>query len=313
MAGPGSVGPVIAIVGPTASGKTALSLELAALRGGADAVEIVSADAMQLYRGMDIGTAKVPPADRRGIRHRQIDVLDVTQEASVAAYQRHARADLQAIAAAGRTPLVVGGSGLYVSGLLDRLDFPGRDPAVREQLEDLYAREGAAPLLAELAEKDPRAHRAIHHGNVRRVIRALEVVRLTGGPYTPRFPRHTSFYPNVSVFATTRRTDLLDQAIRARAERMVDDGLIEETRALLDRGLAQGPTAPRATGYSQAIAVIEGRLDRREAAQAIAQATRRLAKKQTTWFTADPRVRWIDLSDGDVCGAATRILDTVGP
>ena len=184
---------------------------------------------------------------------------------------------------------------------------------MREQLEDLYAREGAAPLLAELAEKDPRAHRAIHHGNVRRVIRALEVVRLTGGPYTPRFPRHTSFYPNVSVFATTRRTDLLDQAIRARAERMVDDGLIEETRALLDRGLAQGPTAPRATGYSQAIAVIEGRLDRREAAQAIAQATRRLAKKQTTWFTADPRVRWIDLSDGDVCGAATRILDTVGP
>ena len=281
MAGPESVGPVIAIVGPTASGKTALSLELAALMGGADAVEIVSADAMQLYRGMDIGTAKVPPADRR--------------------------------AAAGRTPLVVGGSGLYVSGLLDRLDFPGRDPAVREQLEDLYAREGAAPLLAELAEKDPRAHRAIHHGNVRRVIRALEVVRLTGGPYTPRFPRHTSFYPNVSVFATTRRTDLLDQAIRARAERMVDDGLIEETRALLDRGLAQGPTAPRATGYSQAIAVIEGRLDRREAAQAIAQAARRLAKKQTTWFTADPRVRWIDLSDGDVCGAATRILDTVGP
>ena len=175
------------------------------------------------------------------------------------------------------------------------------------------AREGVARLLAELAEKDPRAHRAIHHGNVRRVIRALEVVRLTGGPYTPRFPRHTSFYPNVSVFATTRRTDLLDQAIRARAERMVDDGLIEETRALLDRGLAQGPTAPRATGYSQAIAVIEGRLDRREAAQAIAQATRRLAKKQTTWFTADPRVRWIDLSDGDVCGAATRILDTVGP
>ena len=307
MAGPESVGPVIAIVGPTASGKTALSLELAALMGGADAVEIVSADAMQLYRGMDIGTAKVPPADRRGIR--QIDVLDVTQEASVAAYQRHARADLQAIAAAGRTPLVVGGSGLYVSGLLDRLDFPGRDPAVREQLEDLYAREGVARLLAELAEKDPRAHRAIHHGNVRRVIRALEVVRLTGGPYTPRFPRHTSFYPNVSVFATTRRTDLLDQAIRARAERMVDDGLIEETRALLD----QGPTAPRATGYSQAIAVIEGRLDRREAAQAIAQATRRLAKKQTTWFTADPRVRWIDLSDGDVCGAATRILDTVGP
>ena len=238
MAGPESVGPVIAIVGPTASGKTALSLELAALMGGADAVEIVSADAMQLYRGMDIGTAKVPPADRRGIRHRQIDVLDVTQEASVAAYQRHARADLQAIAAAGRTPLVVGGSGLYVSGLLDRLDFPGRDPAVREQLEDLYAREGAAPLLAELAEKDPRAHRAIHHGNVRRGIRALEVVRLT---------------------------------------------------------------------------VIEGRLDRREAAQAIAQATRRLAKKQTTWFTADPRVLWIDLSDGDVCGAATRILDTVGP
>jgi tRNA dimethylallyltransferase len=262
---------------------------------------------------MDIGTAKLPLSQRRGVPHHQIDVLTVREEASVAAYQRHARADLQAIAAAGRTPLVVGGSGLYVSGLLDRLDFPGRDPAVREQLEDLYAREGAAPLLAELAEKDPRAHRAIHHGNVRRVIRALEVVRLTGGPYTPRFPRHTSFYPNVSVFATTRRTDLLDQAIRARAERMVDDGLIEETRALLDRGLAQGPTAPRATGYSQAIAVIEGRLDRREAAQAIAQATRRLAKKQTTWFTADPRVRWIDLSDGDVCGAATRILDTVGP
>ena len=170
---------VIGIVGPTASGKTALSLELAEALGGADSVEIVSADAMQLYRGMDVGTAKISPAERRGIVHRQIDVLDVLDEASVAAYQRSARADVDAILAAGKTPVVVGGSGLYVSGLLDRLDFPGRDRRVRAELESLLEREGPGPLLEELARKDPQAYEAMDLANTRRLVRALEAIRVT--------------------------------------------------------------------------------------------------------------------------------------
>ena len=263
---------------------------------------------MQLYRGMDVGTAKISPAERRGIVHRQIDVLDVVDEASVAAYQRSARTDVDAILAAGKTPVVVGGSGLYVSGLLDRLDFPGRDRRVRAELESLLEREGPRPLLEELARKDPQAYEAMDLANTRRLVRALEAIRVTGRPYTPRFPRHTAHYPNVRLFGAFRGSDVLNAAIDRRAKEMMASGLIEETRELMGRGLADSPTAGKATGYAEAMAVIEGRMRIEEAVESMCLATRRLAKKQTKWFRADPRIEWLDLTDGDVPRAAGDIL-----
>lgn len=296
---------IYAVVGPTASGKTAFSLELADALGGPDAVEIISADSMQLYRGMDIGTAKIPVAERRGIAHHQIDVLDVTDEASVRAYQQSARADIAAIQARGRTPIVVGGSGLYISGLFDELDFPGTDPELRAELE-------AAPLkdlIAELERTDPISAATINLKNPRRVIRAVEVVRLTGRSYTPVFPRHTSHYPDVVHIGVNRDKEMLNASILDRARGMFADGLVEETRALLDVGLREGVTASRATGYREAIAVVDGEMTVEDAIESVAFATRRLAKKQRTWFRPDPRIAWQDLSDGDVAAAVARALD----
>ncbi|MEW6870147.1 tRNA (adenosine(37)-N6)-dimethylallyltransferase MiaA [Trueperella pyogenes] len=294
---------IIAILGSTAAGKSALSLELAELLGGPERVEIVSADAMQLYRGMDIGTAKLLPAERRGITHHQLDVLDVTDVASVAAYQRHARADLNDIRGRGKIAMVVGGSGLYVSGLLDELNFPGTDATIRRELESIHEAEGLVPLIAELRERDPVTANTINLRNPRRVIRALEVVRLTGTSYTPVFPRHTSHYDDVVMIGVRRAREVLNQAIGRRAACMFADGLVEETRSLLEAGLREGETARKATGYAEAIAVIDGKMSEAEAIDSVALATRRLAKKQRTWFGRDPRITWID-ADGPALVAA---------
>lgn len=302
---------IVSIVGPTASGKTALSLELAALLGGPDSVEIISADAMQLYRGMDIGTAKLPVEQRLGIPHHQVDVLDVTDEASVAAYQRSARLDVADIQSRAKIPIVVGGSGLYVSGLLDELDFPGHDSRIRAELEATVTMQGLAPLVAELAQKDPRAYATMDVANPRRVVRALEVIRLTGQPYTPRFPRHTSHFESVLMFAVTREKTVLHDSIERRAQDMMKSGLLEETRGLIDVGLRHAPTASRATGYAQALDVIDGNLTPQEAIESIALATRRLAKKQGTWFRADPRLTWFDLTDGDLTRVARDIASRI--
>ncbi len=302
---------IISIAGPTASGKTALSLKVAELLGGPARVEIVSADAMQLYRGMDVGTAKLPVQQRCGIVHHQIDVLDIHDEASVAAYQCSAREDVADIQARGKIPLVVGGSGLYLSALLDELDFPGHDPQIRKELEEVAALEGLAPLVDELAVKDPESHATIDLANPRRVIRALEVIRLTGGLYTPRFPRHTSHYTDHIAFAVNRENELLHPAIMERAENMMEQGLLEETGVLLERGLRDTPTASRATGYAEAIAVLDGHMSREAAVASIAQATRRLAKKQRTWLRADPRLAWLDLSAGDVQASAQQLVTAV--
>ncbi|WP_406712550.1 tRNA (adenosine(37)-N6)-dimethylallyltransferase MiaA [Trueperella pyogenes] len=294
---------IIAILGSTAAGKSALSLELAELLGGPERVEIVSADAMQLYRGMDIGTAKLSPEERRGITHHQLDVLDVTDVASVAAYQRHARADLNDIRGRGKIAMVVGGSGLYVSGLLDELNFPGTDATIRRELENIHEAEGLGPLIAELRERDPVTANTINLHNPRRVIRALEVVRLTGTSYTPVFPRHTSHYDDVVMIGVRRAREVLNQAIGRRAACMFADGLVEETRSLLEAGLREGETARKATGYAEAIAVIDGKMSEAEAIDSVALATRRLAKKQRTWFGRDPRITWID-ADGPALVAA---------
>lgn len=298
---------VVAVVGPTATGKSDLALALAEALGG----EVVNADAMQLYRGMDIGTAKLSPAERRGVPHHQIDVLDVTQEASVAAYQRAARADLTAVAARGARGLLVGGSGLYVRAVLDHLDFPGTDPHLRADLTARAERLGAAALHAELARADPAAAAAIDPANARRVIRALEVVTLTGGPFTARLPEDATLLPAVQIGLRLDR-EALDQRIARRAAAMFQAGLVAETEALLAANGEFSRTASRAVGYAQALAVLAGDLTGEEALESTVLATRRLARRQEKWFRRDARVRWFDV-EAHPDDLAREVLRTLVP
>ncbi|HET8988531.1 MAG TPA: tRNA (adenosine(37)-N6)-dimethylallyltransferase MiaA [Humibacillus sp.] len=292
--------PTIAVVGATATGKSDLALDLAERLGG----EIVNADAMQLYRGMDIGTAKLPAAERRGIAHHQIDVLDVTQEATVAAYQQAARTDVASIAARGRRVVLVGGSGLYVRAALDRLDIPPTDPEVRSRLEREAERLGGIELHRRLRESDPQAAELILPGNVRRVVRALEVIEITGRPFSASMPKREFLTPAIMLGLRVERS-VLDERIDRRVERMWEAGLRQETESLLELGLRDGVTASRAIGYSQAIAVIDGALEEEQARVDTAQATRRYARRQESWFRPDPRIVWLDATDGD----PTRLLD----
>ena len=296
----------IAVVGPTATGKSELALDLAdafardagAAPGG---VEVLNADASQLYRGMDIGTAKLPPGQRRGYPHHQIDVLDVREEASVAAYQRHARADLEAIEARGARTVIVGGSGLYVRAVTDALEFPGTDRAVRAALQERARREGARRLWEELNEADPVSARRIEPANTRRIVRALEVLAVTGRPFSATLPRYQDLVPTLHLALRVDRT-ALNARIDARTAAMFDAGLLGETEALMAAGLEEGRTAPRAIGYAQAIDVLRGRATGAEAVELTARATRRLAARQVKWFRRDPRIHWLD-ADLDDAGA----------
>ena len=296
----------IAVVGPTATGKSELALDLAdALARDAGAapggVEVLNADASQLYRGMDIGTAKLPPGQRRGHPHHQIDVLDVREEASVAAYQRHARADLEAIEARGARTVIVGGSGLYVRAVTDALEFPGTDRAVRAALQERARREGARRLWEELNEADPVSARRIEPANTRRIVRALEVLAVTGRPFSATLPRYRDLVPTLHLALRVDRA-ALNARIDARAAAMFDAGLLDETEALMAAGLGEGRTAPRAIGYAQAIDVLRGRATGAEAVELTARATRRLAARQVKWFRRDPRIHWLD-ADLDDAGA----------
>ena len=256
---------------------------------------MVNADASQLYRGMDIGTAKLPLSQRRGVPHHQIDVLTVREEASVAAYQVRARADARAAEARGARVLIVGGSGLYVRALTDDLDFPGTDPQIRAALEARAAAVGGRALWEELRRADPAAAERIKAANTRRVVRALEVLAVTGRPFSATLPRYEDLVPTVHLALRPERA-ALNARIDARARAIFDAGLIEEVRALVDEGLAEGTTAPRAIGYAQALAVLDGTMSREEAVEATAAATRKLASRQIKWFRRDPRVHWIDVA-----------------
>ena len=290
----------IAVVGPTATGKSDLALDLAdALTPaagtvpGAGGVEILNADASQLYRGMDIGTAKLPPGQRRGHPHHQIDVLDVREDASVAAYQRHARADLEGAEVRGARVVVVGGSGLYVRAVTDALEFPGTDRAVRAAFQERVLREGARRLWEELNEADPASAQRIEPSNTRRIVRALEVLAVTGRPFSATLPRYEDLVPTLHLALRVDRA-ALNARIDARTAAMFDAGLVGETEALMSAGLEQGRTAPQAIGYAQAIDVLRGRITRADAIALTAQATRRLASRQIKWFRRDPRIHWID-------------------
>jgi len=298
--------PTVAVVGATATGKSGLALDLAERLGA----EIVNADAMQLYRGMDIGTAKLLLDERRGIPHHQLDVLDVTHEATVAAYQAAARSDLADIAARGHRAVLVGGSGLYVRAALDRLDIPPTAPEVRARLEAEADRLGGAELHRRLRESDPEAAARILPGNVRRVVRALEVIELTRRPFSASMPRREFVSPAIMLGLRVDRV-VLDDRIDRRVQHMWESGLRRETEALLEAGLRGGVTASRAIGYSQAIEVIDGTLGEEQARADTAQATRRYARRQESWFRPDPRIVWLDATDGDrarVVDEALRVI-----
>jgi tRNA dimethylallyltransferase len=302
------VGPpdaVVAVVGATATGKSQLAVELALALGG----EVVNGDAMQLYRGMDIGTAKVTEAERRGVPHHLLDVLDVTQEASVAAYQRDARQALTQIAHRGQVAILAGGSGLYLRAVLDRLDIPPTDPAVRGRLEAELAMVGAPALHRRLAEADPAAATRILPTNGRRVVRALEVIELTGRPFTATLPDAGAapFVPAVQIGLTLPRPDL-DERIAARVDRMFAAGLIDETRRLADAGLRGGPTASRALGYAQVLRLLAGECDEAAAREQTVQATRRFARRQESWFRRDPSITWLPADTPDLLERARDVV-----
>ena len=293
----------IAIIGPTGTGKSELALDLAERIGG----EIVNADAMQQYRGMDIGTAKLSVADRRGIPHHQLDVLNVTDTATVARYQQAAVADVEAVVARGSVPVVVGGSMLYLQSLLDDWAFPETDPAVRSRWEQRLAEIGVAALHAELARRDPAAAAVILPTDGRRTVRALEVIELTGQPFAASAPTIGTPRWDTLIVGVDRATEALDQRLATRTDTMFETGLVEEVRGLLGQGLRDGVTASRALGYAQVISALDaggGDIEMDRARELTFVGTRRYVRRQRSWFRRDHRVRWVD-------GSAAGITDAV--
>lgn len=300
----------LAIIGPTGTGKSQLALEVAERLGATVGAEVVNADAMQLYRGMDVGTAKVPVDQRRGIPHHQLDVLDVTQTATVARYQAAAAADVEAIAARGAVPLIVGGSMLYIQSLLDDWSFPATDPQVRARWERRLAEIGAGGLHAELARRDPAAAAAIRPTDGRRTVRALEVVELTGKPFIASAPRIGPPRWDCVIIGLDCETTLLDERLARRTDVMFDQGLVEEVHTLLQAGLRDGVTASRALGYAQVLAALDaggGAAELRDARERTFVGTRRYVRRQRSWFRRDHRVCWLDAA-GDIAGLADTAL-----
>jgi tRNA dimethylallyltransferase len=304
-AGASSDGVVVAVVGPTAAGKSALSLALAHALGG----EVVNADSMQLYRGLDIGTAKLTLAEREGIPHHVLDIWDVTEPASVAVYQSLARAALDDVLARGRVPLLVGGSGLYVRAVLEEFAFPGTDADLRARLEAELAAVGPAPLHQRLRAIDPAAAERILPSNGRRIVRALEVVELTGEPFAAALPAPTPYYRDVVQVGVDLDPAELDGRIAERVDRMWASGLVAETSALVSKGLREGRTASRALGYQQVLGFLDGTLPSEAAALAeTVRATRRFVRRQRSWFRRDPRIVWLDGASPDLVASALGVV-----
>ncbi len=300
--------PVIAVVGATATGKSTLAVGLAEALDG----EIINADSMQFYRGMDIGTAKLPVDKRRGIAHHQLDVLDVHQDAAVAQFQTDARADIAAIHARGKRAIMVGGSGLYVRAVLDKFEFPGTDPTIRARLEARADKEGPGVLYRELVAQDPDAAAKMQPQNAKRIVRALEVIELTGRKYSATLPTHTYELPAIQI-GLRLDYERLDPRIDARVRGMWEAGLVDEVRQLDVRGIRRAVTAQRAVGYAETLRHLDGELDAEQTTTLIAQHTRRLARRQHRWFGPDARVNWVDAprSEDDVERAVRDALATI--
>jgi len=281
---------VIVICGATATGKSDIAIEVAQELGA----EIINADSMQLYRGMDIGTAKLTVEERKGIPHHLLDVLDVSEDSTVAWYQEQARAAITEIHGRGKDVVIVGGTGLYIKAILDDLNFPDTDPEVRAKLEAELAEFGAAALFARLEELDPAAALAIDRANTRRVIRALEVIEITGMPFTANLPRKdSSRYPDALQFGLVMDREHLRERIDQRVDRMWDAGFVDEVDRLISQGIGNGSTAQRALGYAQIIAMRSGAMTEEEAKEDTKRASRQYARRQETWFSRDARIQWV--------------------
>lgn len=301
--------PLVVVVGATGTGKSDLSLDLAeaiTARGGS--AEIVNGDAMQFYRGMDIGTAKLPERERRGVPHHLLDVLEVTEEASVAAFQEQARALIEAIRERGAVPILVGGSGLYVDAVVKDFRFPARDPEVRARYEARLEAEGVAALHAELLALDAEAATAIGPHNGRRIVRALEVVAITGQPFGAGLPEEGGAWTEAVTLGLALDRERLVPRLDARVERMWATGMLDEVAGLLPRGLERGVTASRAIGYAQAIEQLHGRMSETEAIAATQALTRRYARRQVSWFRRSPSTHWLPAEAPDVAARAAALV-----
>ena len=317
MAAPGTAGlchtnrmsavPIVAVVGPTASGKTELSLDLAERLDG----EVVNTDAMQVYRGMDIGTAKLPPGDRRGIPHHLLDTLTVRDPLTVAEFQQQARAVIAELRRRGATPVLVGGSALYTRAVVDRFEFPGTDPEVRARLEGELTEVGPHAMHARLRDVDPEAAERILPDNGRRIVRALEVVEITGRPFTASLPQLEYVDPLTIQIGVDIDRPTLDARIEQRVVDMFDAGLVEEVERLLGEGLADGRTASRAIGYREVAAYLNGELSLEEARERTFLATRRFARRQDSWFRNDPRIVWVGYDDPNRLDRAVKAIEVL--
>jgi tRNA dimethylallyltransferase len=287
--------PIVAVVGCTASGKTGLSLDLAEALGG----EIVNTDAMQVYRGMDVGTAKLPVDERRGIRHHLLDLLDVREPLTVAEFQEQARTVIARLRGAGAVPVLVGGSALYTRAILDRFEFPGTDGVVRARWEAELEEVGAAALHRRLGQVDPEAAGRILPDNGRRIVRALEVIEITGAPFSASLPRLEYADPGTVQVGLSIDRPTLDRRIEQRVDRMFAGGLVEEVERLLAQGLTEGRTASRAIGYREVAAYLAGELGRDEARERTVIATRQFARRQDAWWRRDPRITWVPFDAPD--------------
>ncbi|MGW4381517.1 tRNA (adenosine(37)-N6)-dimethylallyltransferase MiaA [Kitasatospora sp. NPDC004531] len=299
---------MVSVVGATAAGKSDLAVAIARELGG----EVVNTDSMQLYKGMDIGTAKLTEGERGGIPHHLMDIWEVTETASVAEYQRLARAEMDRLLAAGRVPVLVGGSGLYVRAAIDEMEFPGTDPEVRARLEEELERVGPGELHRRLAGLDPAAAEAILTSNGRRIVRALEVIEITGRPFTASLPTQRAVYEAVQIGVRVPRPEL-DRRIELRVDRMWEAGLLDEVRELERVGLREGLTASRALGYQQVLAFFAGECTEDEARAETVRATRRFARRQESWFRRDGRIHWLDRPEGadpvELLGRAMELID----
>lgn len=296
---------VVVVIGPTASGKSALAVALSRRLGG----EVVNADAVQLFRGMDIGSAKVTDAERGGVPHHLLDVLDVREEANVAVFQRAARMAIDEIRGRGALPVLVGGSSLYIRAVIDPLDFPGTDPEVRARWTRRLSELGAEALHEVLRRRDPAAAEQILPSNGRRIVRALEVGELTGGPFAATMPDFSSIYDDLLVIGLDVPREVLDDRITRRVEQMWADGLVDEVGRLRRYGIEEGLTASRALGYQQVLAHLRGEITEDEARGQTITGTRRFARRQDRMFRKDPRVRWLSYDAPDLVERAVALVE----
>jgi tRNA dimethylallyltransferase len=300
---------LIAIVGSTGTGKSELAIRIAeAIRDHGSSAEIVNADAMQLYRGMDIGTAKLPTEERRGIEHHLTDVLDVTQESTAAEYQKLARAKILEIQSNGAVPILVGGSMLYVAAVLNNFEFPVRDKDLRAQLEQQLLELGPEAMHQKLAEIDAVAASRIDPENGRRIVRALEIVTLTGEPFAAALPDEIDSWQEVLEIGLRMDREVLVARLEQRVRLMWDSGMVKETQNLIDKGLRESVTAGYAIGYAQALAQIDGELDQEQAIESTTRLTQKYARRQMSWFKRDTRINWLDALDPEVTNLAMELV-----